>query len=108
MAEGGGGEKTHRRHATTLHDLRPCPLQRVIIGIVTSKSSYFRHGQTSNVEIAGVRGLGHARGKPDGLNGLRANRIKLTSWCKYGFETSQMSWELLNVLWGEWRREEGW
>lgn len=98
---GGGGKEMHRHHGTTLPDLGPYPHQRVIIVIVTSKNSYFRHGQTSNAEITGVRGLGHARGKPDGLNGLRANRTKLTCWCKYGFETSQMSWELLNVLWGE-------
>lgn len=104
MAGGGGGEKMHRHHVTTLHDLGPCPHQRVIIGIVTFKNSYFRHGRTSNVEITGVRCLGHVRGKPDGLNGLQANRTKLTSWCKYGFETSQMSWELLSVLWGERRR----
>lgn len=61
------------------------------IGIVTSKNGYFRHGRTSNVEITQVKGLGHARGKTDGLNGLRADRTKLTSWCKYGFETNQMS-----------------
>lgn len=82
----------------------PTPVSE--IGIVTSENSYFRHGQTSNVEITQVRGLGHARGKTDGLNGLRGNRTKLTHWCKYGFETSQMSWELLSVLWGE-RREGG-
>lgn len=77
----------------------PTPVSE--IGIVTSKNCYFRHGRTSNVRITQVRGLGHARGKPDGLNGLRANRTKLTSRCKYEFETSQMSWELLSVLGGE-------
>lgn len=95
----------HRHHVTTLHDLGTCPHQQVVIGIVTSKNSYFRPGRISNIEITGVRGLGHTVGKTDGLNSLRANRTKLTSWCKYGFETSQMSWELLSVQCGEWRWE---
>lgn len=99
MAGGGAGEKMHRHHVTTQWPgTMPTPVTE--IGIVTSENSYFRHGPTSNVEITQVRGLGHVRGKPDGLNGLRANRTELTSWCKYGFETSQMSWELLSVLWG--------
>jgi len=70
VAGGGGKGKMQKHHVTTFYALGPCPHQLVIIGIVTSKNSYFRRGQTSNTEITGVRGLEHAGGKPDGLNGL--------------------------------------